>query len=378
MSKIITEHSAMNTEHSCNRTFLGGRSMDSEQIMLNLYKQQQYDQTRSKLQRSFMIITGVATIVGILITSLFYVNWVFVYMFSGMLFSILLNSFLVYRKKIKLQIASFFVMLYAGFIFIPVLWLTADITDGVPYVSLVILVSIMILFNGKLLKWLLGGFLLVVLGLTVHSCIANIAVMEDITSLVYIVSSFVIAVVLIVMYMFSKQREFNELNDKFLRSSFKDELTRLYNRKLLDLIIQYEEALYQKEHTDYILVMFDADDFKALNDTHGHVYGDIVLRSIAQCISENARSSDFVIRYGGDEFLVVQANASQASINAFIQRIDKAMETSCKLSIKISVSYGFASRSECDTPDAVLKLADERLYEKKEARKADRGQIQGK
>ena len=239
-----------------------------------------------------------------------------------------------------------------------------------PYISLIILVAVLSLFSGKQLQWLLGGYLTLLAILLTYTAVIELPLSDNIPNYIYMLSAFAFAVGLIVIYMFSKQREFNELNDRFLRSSFKDELTQLYNRKLMDIIIEYQEKLYKREKKDYILVMFDVDNFKKLNDEHGHLYGDVVLRTIAKCINDKARSSDFVIRYGGDEFLVVQTSASEASIEKFSNRIEEAMENSCQLDMPVTASYGYAARSECASPDTVLKLADERLYENKQAKKA--------
>ena len=346
--------------------------MDNEQIMLNLYKQQQYSATRSKLQKLIMIISASASAIGIFVTIIFYTNWLYIHVFVGAILCVAINALLVWRKVLGINTAAFITMLYNCFIFIPGFWLITGIHGAAPFVSVVILVSIITLFSGKMFKWLMAGYSLVMLSLTVYSALIEFPATDNMTALIYVIAGYLTTVVVLVLYMVLKQREFDELNDKFLRSSFRDELTQLYNRKLLDIIIEYEEKLYQQQHQDYILVMFDVDDFKKLNDEHGHVFGDIVLRSVAQCIQENARSSDFVVRYDGDEFLLVQTNASAASINAFIQRIEKAMESSCQLGIDVSASYGFATRSECDSPDGVLKLADERLYEKKESKKAGR------
>jgi diguanylate cyclase (GGDEF)-like protein len=320
----------------------------------------------------FMVISAVSSVFGIILTVIFYTNLWYILVFVGPIVCVSVNGLLAWRKLIRLYTASFVTMLYNSFIFIPSLWLVTGIKGAAPMTSLIILVAIMTLFSGKTLKWLLAGFFLMLLALTVYDSLIQFPVTENTISLVYIIAAYWTTSVLIMLYMLSKQREFDELNDKFLRSSFKDELTQLYNRKLLDIIIEYVESLYKREHQDYILVMFDIDDFKKLNDDHGHVFGDIVIRSVAQCIHENARSSDFVVRYGGDEYLLIQANASAASISAFVQRIEKALKTSCQLGINISVTYGFALRSECESPDAVLKLADERLYEKKEAKKVGR------
>ncbi len=113
--------------------------------------------------------------------------------------------------------------------------------------------------------------------------------------------------------------------------------------------------------------MFDIDKFKQMNDEHGHVFGDIILRNVAECINDKVRSSDFVVRYGGDEILVVQTNSTNKSMRFFIDRIEEAMDSSCDLGVEVSASYGFAARSECEKPEEVLMLADKRLYEKKEA-----------
>jgi len=346
--------------------------MNNEQILLNLYKQQQYSQTRTRLQKIFMLVSAVASTIALVVTSFYFVNLWYILAFSGMVLCVGILVFLIRFKGLKLNTASYITTLYASIIFLPSFWILTSITGSAPYVSLIMLVAIIIMFSGKMQKWLLTGFLFILAVLTVYSALIEFSATEDVISLVYVITAYSISVVAIVLYMLFKQKEFNELNDRFLRSSFKDELTQLYNRKLLDLIIEYQESLYKREHIDYILVMFDVDDFKKMNDEHGHVFGDIVLRSIAGCIHETTRGSDFVVRYGGDEFLVIQSNASPASIQTFIDRIEKLMESSCQLDIHISISFGYAARSECDTPEAVLKLADERLYDKKTKKKAGR------
>ncbi|MEX1308574.1 MAG: GGDEF domain-containing protein, partial [Eubacteriales bacterium] len=96
---------------------------------------------------------------------------------------------------------------------------------------------------------------------------------------------------------------------------------------------------------DYILVMLDVDNFKKMNDTKGHIFGDIILRNLAKCITDEVREEDFVVRYGGDEFLVVQTKSSEASLHALTERLDAAIEASCYMDVEISISYGFAARA---------------------------------
>ena len=344
--------------------------MDNDQLMLNLFKQQQYNVTRMKLQKVFLIFSTASSTLGVIITSILFTDWWNILVFLGPILCVAVSVLLVWVKTLTIQKATLIAMLYNCIVFIPSLWLVTGIHGVAPMVSIIILVAIITLFAGKTLKWLLTGYMFINLALTVYSAVTEFPGAQDITSLVYMILGFIMAIVIVALYMLYKQKEFDELNDRFLRSSFKDELTQLYNRKLLDIIIEYVESMYKHNKIEYILVMFDVDNFKELNDTHGHIYGDIILRSVAQCIQEKARSSDFIVRYGGDEFLVIQPKASDVSIKGFIKRIDAEMERSCSLDIPISGSYGFAARSECNSPEEALKLADKRLYENKQAKKA--------
>lgn len=343
--------------------------MDNDQLMLNLFKQQQYNVTRVRLQKIFLIFSTSSSTLGVIITSVFFTDWWNVLVFLGPILCVAVSLLLLWLKIVTIQKATLIAMLYNCIVFIPGLWLVTGIHGVAPMVSIIILVAIITLFIGKTLKVLLGGYLLINLALTTYSAVTEFPTTQNLTGLMYMILGFIMTIVIIALYMLYKQKEFDELNDRFLRSSFKDELTQLYNRKLLDIIIEYVESKYQKGQIDYIFVMFDVDNFKELNDAHGHIYGDVILRSVAQCIQEKARASDFMVRYGGDEFLVIQPNATESSIQGFISRIDAAMEKSCSLDIPIAGSYGYAARSECGSPQEALKLADKRLYENKQAKK---------
>ena len=345
--------------------------MDSEQILINIFKQQHYDATRDKMQHIILILSAVASSIGVVLMLIFHTVF-YAYLFAGAVICIGINVVLHLLKRISLNLASFFCMLYLCFILIPVFWLYTGANGSAPYISIIILIGVLSMFSGKMLKGLLFSYMAVLIGLTVYSIIVEIPETDDITELVYIIAAYLITIILTATYLMTKLKKFNELNDKFLRSSFKDELTRVYNRKLLDIITQYEENKHKKEGIDYVFVMFDIDHFKKMNDENGHVFGDIVLRNVAKCINEKVRSSDFVVRYGGDEFLVVQTNATSESVVLFLERIDKALETSCYLDVDISVSYGYAARSECNSPQEVLELADKRLYDKKQEAKTGR------
>lgn len=113
------------------------------------------------------------------------------------------------------------------------------------------------------------------------------------------------------------------------------------------------------------MVMADVDRFKELNDTYGHVAGDIVLRNTAACIKANMRENDFVIRYGGDEFLIILMDSTVEQAAAVFGRVREAKDCQHLLDFKINISHGFAKRSECHTARDTMILADQRMYEQK-------------
>ncbi len=344
--------------------------MDNEQILLNLYKQQQYSETRSAIQKLFMIISGVGSAIALVMSIIYFSRWIYIAAFGGMVVFVTFASLLIQLKRIKLSTACFITILYSCFIFIPPFWFLTGIAGGAPYVAIIILVAMVTLYSDNTLKWLLSVYGVVLAALVSYSLITGLPNAEYVYTLSYNIAGFVTGVISIVLYMLFKQNQFNELNDKFLRSSFRDELTQLYNRKLLDLIVEFQETQFKHQHEDYSMMMMDVDGFKEMNDKHGHVFGDIVLRSISECIREITRNSDFVVRFGGDEVVVIQSNASPASVENFFRRLEEKMKASCQLEIPISISYGYAMRTECETPEAVLKLADERMYKQKADKKA--------
>jgi diguanylate cyclase (GGDEF)-like protein len=121
------------------------------------------------------------------------------------------------------------------------------------------------------------------------------------------------------------------------------------------------------------MLMVDVDHFKQINDAYGHSEGDEVLRVIAQALDSNVRGSDFVCRYGGEEFAVLmpQTNLEQAA--GLAERIIRAVPEACRgwratLGHDITVTIGIASfPAEAGDAAELLKVADRRLYAGKRA-----------
>jgi two-component system cell cycle response regulator len=155
-------------------------------------------------------------------------------------------------------------------------------------------------------------------------------------------------------------------------SSTRDALTRLYNRKYAGERLAAEVAYAQRHGSLLSLVLFDLDYFKRVNDSFGHLAGDVVLRVVAAQVQKVIRTEDVLARYGGEEFVVLVRGIEPKGVAVLADRIRSAVE---RLSIpwesrtlKTTVSIGVAALSECGpkaTPEALVGLADERLYRAK-------------
>lgn len=146
--------------------------------------------------------------------------------------------------------------------------------------------------------------------------------------------------------------------------ALRDPLTGLYNRSLLQTLEN------QATITPGALVMIDCDEFKFINDTHGHLAGDNALRHIGQSILARInRSTDYAIRMGGDEFLIVFENASVSQAQACMQRIEHDISLFSG-DIGLAISYGITEISRGMSMKAAIAQADGLMYRAKRSVKA--------
>jgi two-component system, cell cycle response regulator len=157
------------------------------------------------------------------------------------------------------------------------------------------------------------------------------------------------------------------------RQATHDELTGLLNRRELGRTLAEEIERSERFGRACAVVMFDVDHFKAINDTHGHLAGDDVLRVVAQRLSSAVRAVDRVARYGGDELAVVlvevDADAALEVANRLVdcvRRVPIELESGC--SVHVTVSAGVAtSTHHGETPAGLIAAADRALYQAKRA-----------
>ncbi|MFN7929691.1 MAG: diguanylate cyclase [Blastocatellia bacterium] len=153
-----------------------------------------------------------------------------------------------------------------------------------------------------------------------------------------------------------------------------DALTGLPNNRALITCFDQESNRAARYGTTLAMLMIDLDGFKQVNDTFGHQAGDTVLREIALCLKKELRAGDPLIRYGGDEFIVLLPHAEEGSLHDLIARIQKCLEAYSillnGLEVHIGASIGYAMFGrDGQTLDELMRVADEDMYRNKALRK---------
>lgn len=162
-----------------------------------------------------------------------------------------------------------------------------------------------------------------------------------------------------------------QIADQNLEASAReDSLTSLIERRFLAPIMQNETQLSMKTQTPYTVMMIDVDNFKSVNDIHGHQAGDAVLSTIGHILKRSLRVTDYAFRYGGEEFLVLMPETPATNAKRAAEKLlDKIRDANIMLDngrhLKVSVSIGLAQFDNHPDFEQVIKHADEKLYEAK-------------
>ncbi|TDY02811.1 diguanylate cyclase [Thiohalophilus thiocyanatoxydans] len=149
-----------------------------------------------------------------------------------------------------------------------------------------------------------------------------------------------------------------------------DELTGVHTRNSIMEIFSRMLTQSRSQKTNLSLAMVDLDHFKQINDTHGHLAGDKVLKEVGEKIQGLLRSEDFVGRYGGEEFMIILNNTDLAGSNIVMERLrssvsDNPIEIDDDQHIQVTLSAGVTTLREEDDEDSFFHRADEALYEAK-------------
>ena len=175
----------------------------------------------------------------------------------------------------------------------------------------------------------------------------------------------IIFISIIALLIYRSNIKLSTLNKELEKLSQTDKLTSLYNRAKLDSILENEMKII-KRYKDYAsLAIIDIDHFKNINDTYGHNVGDIILKELANILKENIRETDFVGRWGGEEFLVILPRTNERNAVITAENLRKTIENhKFHNNIKVTASFGVC---ECKTNNPIKCLihADKALYNAK-------------
>lgn len=153
------------------------------------------------------------------------------------------------------------------------------------------------------------------------------------------------------------------------QTSRNDALTGVLNRRGLFEAMHTLTHVAQRNDLDVGILLLDVDDFKRVNDAHGHQMGDEVLKQVASVVKAELRGSDLVGRYGGEEFLVFLPGTASDRVGSVGEKVRAAVEAGTRRLLPVTVSVGAATGRAAGAPvqlvDALVARADKNLYEAK-------------
>jgi diguanylate cyclase (GGDEF)-like protein len=173
-----------------------------------------------------------------------------------------------------------------------------------------------------------------------------------------------------------RTRQLAQQNVQLERLAMRDPLTGLFNRRYIEQRMEEELSRLQRYGAALSILLFDIDNFKAVNDTHGHAVGDKILKQVATTFVDSVRQVDLVARFGGEEFLLLLPNTGLEPAELTGARLCKQIAAASKvvtddgLTVSVTVSGGVSSaRADDKGWKATVERADSALYEAKAAGK---------
>lgn len=156
--------------------------------------------------------------------------------------------------------------------------------------------------------------------------------------------------------------------ENFKRLSITDHLTGLSNRHHFETVFAEHTSATTRRKISDALILIDIDYFKKINDTHGHVLGDTVIKSVANCIKKNSRISDIAVRWGGDELIIYAPRTTLKQATLLAEKVRHQINSLHIPGVgAISISAGVAVLHRGDSLSQLLQRADLALYEAKQA-----------
>ncbi len=155
-----------------------------------------------------------------------------------------------------------------------------------------------------------------------------------------------------------------------------DRLTQVYNRTKFDEIMRREMERAERFDETLSVIIFDIDHFKQINDKYGHIAGDGVLKSTADFVKTHIRKIDYIVRWGGEEFVIITPEINLEGARVLAERIRKSVEGFKFNNVDgVTLSLGVTELKKTDNADIILKRADDAMYT---AKKKGRNRVETK
>ncbi|MBF0119555.1 MAG: diguanylate cyclase [Desulfobacterales bacterium] len=153
--------------------------------------------------------------------------------------------------------------------------------------------------------------------------------------------------------------------------SITDEMTGAYNRRFSYQILSRQIMASKRNSENFVICYIDIDNLKKTNDTYGHKYGDILIKTIVNAFTKAIRSTDYLFRMGGDEFLILFSNCLLSEAENIMIRIHNSLNQEEIQGIPIDFSFGFYQFQPHDEKsiDEIIKIADTSMYKEKKKKK---------
>lgn len=163
----------------------------------------------------------------------------------------------------------------------------------------------------------------------------------------------------------TKVKDIKNHNEKLNELVLTDKLTSIYNRRFIDNILT--EKLSKDGNKNLTIIFIDIDNFKHINDVHGHLVGDQVLIEFSTLLKANIRSNDLLGRWGGEEFIIISDNTDLEAAKNIAEKLRLIIsETKFSVLEKLTASFGLASYEQNDCITTLIQKADYSLYKAKE------------
>lgn len=161
------------------------------------------------------------------------------------------------------------------------------------------------------------------------------------------------------------ERSFSRLKEQALN----DPLTGLANRRQLDTLLNTNLDLFRRTGTPFSLIMADLDHFKWVNDTYGHLAGDLCLKLVANCFQQDCRVNDVIGRFGGEEFLLILPRKREAAARRLAERLRLGVLSIAPPEllggVTLTASFGVCEAYSGDSHASIIERVDKALYQAK-------------